>query len=118
MHAIYMKLKAKLCMIDGPLFFYKYRPSFIILLIQNIFTTPAQNTTLFISNFLLPFLALNTKMKSMNLFLVTLLIMALAITLSSSISYAMEEPNSNLQGTSQFFLSRKQNRVSLTCDKY
>ncbi|WJX22877.1 hypothetical protein P8452_12143 [Trifolium repens] len=52
------------------------------------------------------------------LFLVSFLIMALAITLSSATSSEMEEPNSSHQGTSQFFLSRKQNRVSLTCDKY
>ncbi|KAL5097413.1 hypothetical protein RYX36_001740, partial [Vicia faba] len=44
--------------------------------------------------------------------------MALAIALSSSISSAMEEPNSNIQGTSHLVLSRKQNRISLTCDKY
>ncbi|KAK2394189.1 hypothetical protein QL285_056047 [Trifolium repens] len=52
------------------------------------------------------------------LFLVSFLIMALAITLSSATSSEMEEPNSSHQGTSKFFLSRKQNRVSLTCDKY
>ncbi|CAI8590628.1 unnamed protein product [Vicia faba] len=66
----------------------------------------------------IPFLALITKMKSMNLFLLTLLIMVLAITLTSAISSENEEPNSNHQETSHFFLSRKQNRVSLTCDKY
>ncbi|GAU23846.1 hypothetical protein TSUD_380080 [Trifolium subterraneum] len=52
------------------------------------------------------------------LFLVSFLIMALAITLSSATSSEMEEPNSSHQGTSHFFLSRKQNRVSLSCDKY
>ncbi|KAK2394196.1 hypothetical protein QL285_056054 [Trifolium repens] len=52
------------------------------------------------------------------LFLLSFLIMALAITLSSATSSEMEEPNSSHQGTSHFFLSRKQNRVSLTCDKY
>ncbi|CAI8590620.1 unnamed protein product [Vicia faba] len=44
-------------------------------------------------------------------------LMALAITPSLATSYEMEEPNSNLQRTTHFFHSRKQNRVSLTCDK-
>ncbi|AES67904.1 STIG1-like protein [Medicago truncatula] len=50
------------------------------------------------------------------LFLVTLLMALGAITLSSATSSKNEEPNS-LQGTSHF-LSRKQNRISVSCNKY
>jgi len=56
-------------------------------------------------------------MKFMNTLFLLALLMVLAITLSSATSSVMEEPEFYHQGTSHF-LNRKQNRISLTCDKY